>query len=94
MLKGSGEKLSSTELRSELTVIEEEAFSWCNSLRTIELPEGLAEIGPRVFRESGLEGINIPSSVRIICEGIFYHCKNLWNVEFSEGLNTIEKSAF
>ena len=49
-----------------LKVIDREAFCGCSNLRTIELPNGLEEIGIDAFRESGLERIIVPKSVETI----------------------------
>ena len=39
---------------SLLRTIGEEAFMGCTDLKSIQLPDGLREIGLRAFRESGL----------------------------------------
>ena len=39
---------------SELRVIGEEAFMGCSGLKSIQLPDGLREIGFEAFEESGL----------------------------------------
>ena len=74
---------------SLLKVIGREAFYGCRCLRTIDLPNGLEEIGLRVFRESGLESITMPSSVRTICQSAFCKCPNLKRVMLNEGLEVL-----
>ena len=51
---------------SLLKTIGEESFMCCHCLKNIQLPEGLKEIGLYAFKESGLQNIIIPSSVRTI----------------------------
>ena len=62
---------------SLLKVIGNDAFYKCNCLRTIELPDGLEEIGLRAFMESGLERVTTPKSVRTIHQSAFRKCPNL-----------------
>ena len=81
------------------------AFENCEQLRSIQLNEGLKELGPRecigniefegeVFYGSGIESIKIPSTVKTIEPLSFVSCVNLRSVEFSEGLETIGAGAF
>ena len=51
---------------SQLRKIYTRAFYGCRSLTGVELPDGIEEIGIEAFRESGLKGIVITLSVRII----------------------------
>ena len=53
-------KVEFEQTGSLLKVIGKEAFYGCSSLRTIDLPNGLEEIGFRAFRETGLESIVTP----------------------------------
>ena len=59
-------RLKKVKFPSTLRVIKNETFMGCNCLKSVQLPEGLTEIGLRAFRESGLESVETPSSVRII----------------------------
>ena len=47
-----------------------------------------------MFAESGIENIKIPSTLKTIEAGTFHGCKQLRNVEFSEGLEKIGAGAF
>lgn len=48
---------------SRLRKIGRSAFSYCTSLRNIDLPAGLEDIGSKCFQESGLEEIVIPNGI-------------------------------
>lgn len=61
----------------------------CSSLNDIRLPDGLKEIGLRAFRESGLQNILIPSSMRTIHQSAFCKCQNLRCVVINEGLEVL-----
>ena len=71
-----------------------EAFYGCDSLRTIDLPNSLEEIGLRAFRESGLERVTTPKSVRTIRQSAFCKCPNLKRVTLNEGLETLGTSEY
>ena len=66
-----------------------EAFYGCDSLRTIDFPNSLEEIGLRAFRESGLERVTTPKSVKTIRQSAFCKCRNLRTVTLNEGLETL-----
>ena len=51
---------------SRLKIIGREAFCGCSSLKEVDLPDSLKEIGLSSFRESGLESFTAPNSLRII----------------------------
>ena len=76
--------------------IAERAFSGCNYLTSITVPDSVTSIGDRVFYGcSGLTSITIPDSVTSIGKSAFYNCKGLteinWNAvsvsDFSSGSN-------
>ena len=47
-----------------------------------------------MFLQSGVQSINIPSTLKEITRCTFYECENLRNVGFSEGLEKIGNGAF
>lgn len=53
-------------LSKNITSIPDKCFLGCEALKTITLHEGITEIGLGAFRESGLESIDFPSSLRRI----------------------------
>ena len=55
--------LSNVILPKNLKVIEDNAFNYCRSLTNIDLPNKLETIGEEVFCGTGIEYIDIPSSV-------------------------------
>ena len=77
------------KLPSTLKVIKNDAFMGCGNLRSVQLPEGLVEIGLRAFRESGLECVKTPPSMRIIHQSAFCKCKNLKKAALNEGLEAL-----
>lgn len=67
------------------------AFYRSVALRRIEFAEDceLEVIGEESFRESGLEQVTMPLSVREICAGAFSSCRALERVRLNEGLKVL-----
>ena len=72
------------------------AFSFCTSLKNIDLPAGLEYIGSKCFQDSGLEEIVIPNGIVTIEFGTVASCKSLERVVFNEDskLQKICKDSF
>ena len=51
---------------SKLKAIGKEVFNDCSDLAKIDFPDGLVEIGLCAFKESGLENVELPASLRRI----------------------------
>ena len=75
--------------------IPNNAFSGCSSLSSIEIPEGVTEIGSRAFSGcSSLSSIEIPEGVTEIGEDAFDGCSSLSSIEIPEGVTKIGSSTF
>lgn len=57
--------------------------------RHLVIPEGVAEIEPRVFSCCDIESVEFPDSLRIIGEGAFSHCDKLKSIKFGNGIEKI-----
>lgn len=81
------------QLPSTLKVIGDNAFYWNTSLKTIELNEGLEEIGCGAFWDTGLTSVTMPSTLKSIGKMAFsgYYLKT---IVLNEGLEEIGDSAF
>ena len=82
---------------SILTSIGSEAFRYCSSLTSIDIPAEVTSIGSEAFRYcSNLTSIEIPAGVTSIGEHAFDGCSNLTGVSFAEGsqLTSIGSYAF
>ena len=78
-----------------VTSIGSSAFSGCNDLTTITLPEGVTSIGSSAFSGcSSLTDITIPASVTSIGEYAFYNCYRLYAITIPESMTSIGSSAF
>ena len=64
-----------------VTRIGDMAFSWCNSLTSIEIPSGVTSIGHYAFSNChSLTSIEIPLSVTNIGFNVFSSCENLESI--------------
>ena len=75
-------------------VIGEKAFAYDTVLSNVTLPEGLEEIGPLAFCESGLVRCTLPSTTRVIGEKAFFQCRAFESVALSDRLESIGPDAF
>ena len=79
---------------TNVTSIEDGAFSDCYNLTSITLPDCLESIGADSFYGTSLESIDIPDSVTSIGEGAFFLCEKLNNVTIPNGITSIERDTF
>ena len=82
-------------LPETLKVIGYQAFSNCQSLEELIIPEGIEEIMSGAFEECiNLVQIKIPSSITNIEMNLFKNCAHLERITLSDGLKKIGESAF
>lgn len=85
--------LENVNLPKGLTLIGKNAFQDCNQIKSIELNEGLENIGDSAFWGTTLETVKFPSSLKIINDCAFANC-HIYNLKFNAGLKYIGNSAF
>lgn len=73
--------------------IAENAFSRCDGLTNIILPDGLITIGDSAFG-NGLTSIVIPDSVTTLGDYAFSGCKNLTSVTIGNGVTSLGDGVF
>ena len=87
--------LTSVTIPNSEISIGDYVFYNCESLKNIELPEGLTEIPKSAFEGCrSLISINIPKSVVHFGEKAFYNCESLKNIELPDGITEIPQHAF
>ena len=75
--------------------IHHAALNGCRSLVSIELPEGLEEIGECSFQDcTSLTSLRIPTTVRRIDYGAFKRCSSLASIELPIGLKQVGTRIF
>ena len=77
-----------------VTVIGENAFFKCRSLRSITIPDSVTEIGTRSFAMSGITQIDIPDSVQTIGYMAFAMCNYLDEVVVPASVTYLGDAAF
>ncbi len=78
-----------------VTSIGSEAFTWCEKLKSITIPNSITSIGDRVFYQcTGLTSITIPESVTSIGKNAFENCKKLTSIIIPDGVKSIGNMTF
>lgn len=86
--------LSTVIISDGVTKLGSQAFRGCKSLKTLNIPSSVVELGSDLFWESGLETITIPETVSVIGNWLFEDCINLTEVEFNPKMTTLPNSMF
>ncbi|WP_034097308.1 leucine-rich repeat domain-containing protein [Flavobacterium psychrophilum] len=78
-----------------VTSIEQSAFSSCNGLTSVSIPNSVTAIKDYTFEScSGLTSVTIPNSVTTIGDGSFQDCSDLTSVTIPNSVTTIGNGAF
>jgi hypothetical protein len=81
------EQLTDLTLPSTLTKLDATCFAWCYKLASVELNQGLLDIGTYVFNSCALENIEIPNTVRTVQAQSFGNMPTLKSVTFNARIN-------
>lgn len=85
--------LENVNLPKGLTLIGKNAFQDCENIKSIELNEGLENIGKKAFMGTSLTALKFPSTLQIIHDEAFRNCF-IYGLKFNAGLKFIGKGAF
>jgi Leucine-rich repeat (LRR) protein len=78
-----------------LTTIGSGAFSSCNKIEQVTLPESLTSLGSSAFSScESLTSFTFPANIKQVPSSILYYCENLESVTLAEGTTQIGSSAF
>ncbi|WP_034101012.1 leucine-rich repeat domain-containing protein [Flavobacterium psychrophilum] len=78
-----------------VTSIEQSAFSSCNGLTSVSIPNSVTAIKDYAFGScSGLTSVTIPNSATTIGDGSFQDCSGLTSVTIPNSVTTIGNGAF
>ncbi len=71
------------------------AFSQCDQLKAITIPDSVTEIGQGAFYQCGsLESVVLPQGLQVIEDCLFEECKQLREIVIPSGVTAINDSAF
>lgn len=87
--------ISSLALPGSLTYIGEDAFKYCESLKSIRGGESLETLDKNAFQGCiSLTEYTCPPKLKTIGDNAFWNCKSLRTVTMNDGLETIGNNAF
>ena len=86
--------ITSCEINENCKFIYDRAFSQCNYLLSITIPNSVLCISQYAFSESQLSFVVIPNSVINIGDYAFYKCGNMKSVNIGDGATRIGHYAF
>ena len=90
-----GCKLEKLSIPSGITVIDDDTFLHCKSLKTITIHDGVTKLGNYAFGWcEGLMDIVIPESVTSFFGYTFYGCKSLKTIQLPKSLSSFFGGAF
>lgn len=93
--KGSMPVGTDIHLREGTIGIADEAFSYCENMISIEIPNSVTSIGRAAFRGcTGLTSVVIPQSVVSVGYEAFKYCSNLTSVTLNTSIETLDEKAF
>lgn len=94
-LKKYNGKKSEVIIPQGVTAIADEAFWWCDSVKSITIPPGVTSIGKNAFYNcSNLESVEIPNGVTSIGERAFGSCSRLSSVTIPESVTSMGTQVF
>ena len=77
------------------TTVKENAFSFCMTLQSIVLPEGIKRLDHKAFEAyPSLVKVVIPETVTAFGVGVFIDCRNLTTVNIPKGLTELTSFTF
>ena len=79
--------------KSTIKIIESDAFSFCYALKSFKL-DGVNSIGYQAFSLSGLEVVDVPSSVKSLSPYAFRGCFNLKSAKLPENILELPEGVF
>ena len=74
--------------------IPEIALYCCESVKNIDIPEGVKVIGNRAFRSTSIENLDLPSTLETIEENSIWECEKLKRLVLPDNVSSIGDEAF
>ena len=82
-------------VQDDVSAIEDNAFSQCRNLVSIDIPDSVEYIGEHVFYHcDSLESVIIPEGIKSIEYGTFFNCRSLKYIKLPNSLTNISSDTF
>lgn len=88
------ENLETVVFEEGIEKIPDIALYCCESVKNIEIPEGVKEIGNRAFRRTSIETLDLPLTLEKIGPNSLWECSSLTDVKIPENTREIGAEAF
>lgn len=89
------EKITVNDVEYRVTSITKEAFSGCEELTDITIPQSITSIGNEAFSYCrGLKSVTLPSSITRIGDAAFLCCSSLTSIAIPASLDTLSYDLF
>lgn len=95
--RSTGSRFTNLEkliIGNDLVTIGEGAFSYCDKLTSVNIPDNVTTIGNGAFQDTAITSVSIPGSVKTIGQYAFENCTSLATLELGSGIQTIDVWAF
>ncbi|MCR5015168.1 MAG: leucine-rich repeat protein [Ruminococcus sp.] len=76
-----------------VTAVEDFAFTYCKSLKSVKLPSGLKSIGYSSFGKTALESVELPPVLEVMDSNAFDGCRQLKSVTVTNPATVIKDGA-
>ena len=86
--------LTTITLPDSVETIGDNAFSNCDKLTSVNIPDNVTTIGNGAFQNTAITSVAIPGSVKTIGQYAFENCTSLATLELGSGIQTIDVWAF
>lgn len=80
----NSERLEKVVLPNELEIIPKYCFSGCENLKSIDIPDHVSKIDEGAFQYSGLESVELPSSILCVGDFVFANSKGLKSIKIPD----------
>ena len=86
--------LEEVRFSENLETIGNQAFANCRKLRSVTLPDSVTQMGPGVFRYSGVEEIKLSANLKAIPMEAFVGCSSLRSITIPASVESVGYYAF
>ena len=86
-----GITIPSTANGYKVTRVGSWAFSWCDGLTSVNIPETVTSIGSQAFNFTGITEIDFPNSLESIESGAFQGCGGLTSMFVPQSVTNVGK---